>query len=397
MYAKPLMATIEGTRGALIPSVYAVLKAEIVTVPILHMLDIAGNIKRHILAPLAANQAAMNSYFGGAPGFLGEKYTGVTKIVFLCFFYSVIFPSSFFFGAAALAISYWTEKFNLLRSWAPMPELGDQVAWISRHIFFPLAVFALVIMSEFYWSAYPFDDICDSDKTLGDDQEHKDYYGMHTILNVGDASESFQVNVTTESSIYRYCNQDFLERLGTLLSFFEEEKDDWMSEDQMILTFVFGIFCALTLAVMSVYFCHRAIMPQVNEAIGTAYTTDEIDSGQNFVDQRHINAYVPQVRHRAFHYPLLACNISNMVPHHIGWADPIRSHSYYDMSEDVRFILKGKQDGGAAGPTLSIVRHYYTDPQLGSVLSVGDANIATCGGYGSVAMASRSTKSPSEE
>jgi hypothetical protein len=40
----------------------------------------------------------------------------VTKIVFLCFFYSVIFPSSFFFGAAALAISYWTEKFNLLVS-----------------------------------------------------------------------------------------------------------------------------------------------------------------------------------------------------------------------------------------------------------------------------------------
>jgi hypothetical protein len=75
MYAKPLMATIEGTKGGLIPSIYAVLKAEIVTAPILHMLDIMGNTKRHILAPLAANQAAMNSYFVGAPGFLGEKYT----------------------------------------------------------------------------------------------------------------------------------------------------------------------------------------------------------------------------------------------------------------------------------------------------------------------------------
>ena len=75
MFIKPFMSTIEGTSGALIPSVYAILKAEIITVPIVHMLDIMGNIKRHILAPRAANQAAMNSYFQGAPGFLAEKYS----------------------------------------------------------------------------------------------------------------------------------------------------------------------------------------------------------------------------------------------------------------------------------------------------------------------------------
>jgi hypothetical protein len=75
MFVKPLMSTIEGTNGGLIPSVYAVLKAEIITVQTIHILDIMGNIKRHLLAPHAANQAAMNSYFGGASVFLGEKYT----------------------------------------------------------------------------------------------------------------------------------------------------------------------------------------------------------------------------------------------------------------------------------------------------------------------------------
>jgi hypothetical protein len=46
--------------------------------------------------------------------YLGVAIKGITKIVFLCFFYSMIFPSSFFFGAAALTLTYLTEKFNLL-------------------------------------------------------------------------------------------------------------------------------------------------------------------------------------------------------------------------------------------------------------------------------------------
>jgi len=72
---KPFTATISKDKAALIPAIYAVLKAEIVTAPILHMCDIVGNAKRFLLAPHAANQAAMNSYFRGSIQNLGEKYT----------------------------------------------------------------------------------------------------------------------------------------------------------------------------------------------------------------------------------------------------------------------------------------------------------------------------------
>lgn len=72
---KPFLATLEGSKESLIIAVYQILKAEIVIVPIVHMFDIMGNIKRHLLAPIAKNQAAMNSFFSGAPGLLGEKYT----------------------------------------------------------------------------------------------------------------------------------------------------------------------------------------------------------------------------------------------------------------------------------------------------------------------------------
>lgn len=72
---KPFTSTIAVGEAALIPAVYAVLKAEIVTAPVLHMCDIVGQVKRFILAPRAANQAAMNSYFRGSIQNLGEKYT----------------------------------------------------------------------------------------------------------------------------------------------------------------------------------------------------------------------------------------------------------------------------------------------------------------------------------
>lgn len=43
-----------------------------------------------------------------------------------------------------------------------MPELGNDVAQLSRSVFFPLAVRLafLAIMSGFYWSACPFDIVC---------------------------------------------------------------------------------------------------------------------------------------------------------------------------------------------------------------------------------------------
>jgi len=38
----------------------------------------------------------------------------MTKVIFLCCFYSVIFPASFFFGAVAIAATYLTDKFLLM-------------------------------------------------------------------------------------------------------------------------------------------------------------------------------------------------------------------------------------------------------------------------------------------
>ena len=82
------------------------------------------------------------------------------KILFLCFFYSVIFPSGFLFGAIAVAALFYSDRFLLVRRWAPMPELGNDVARISRRFVVPFCLVTLIVVSECYWSAFPFDDVC---------------------------------------------------------------------------------------------------------------------------------------------------------------------------------------------------------------------------------------------
>jgi hypothetical protein len=46
---KPFTATIAVGETALIPAVYAVLKAEIITAPVLHMCDVVGQVKRSFI------------------------------------------------------------------------------------------------------------------------------------------------------------------------------------------------------------------------------------------------------------------------------------------------------------------------------------------------------------
>ena len=264
---KPFTATIAGAEDiSLIPAVFAVLKAEIVTAPLIHMLDIVGHLKRHILAPrLAENQAAMNSFFRGSKQDLGEKYTNMTKTIFFSFFYSVLFPSGFLLGALAISATYATDKFLLLRSWGAMPELGDDVAKLSRRLFFPICLVTLAIVSQFYWSAYPFDNVCDTDETV--DSKENNLIGTYTLSTGKDPQSSFFVTVIPGNKLYRYCDQDYMERFSALISFFHMEKDDWMSLEQEEWTYLFGLLWIGTLVVIGAVALYRDIAPQIRKVV----------------------------------------------------------------------------------------------------------------------------------
>jgi hypothetical protein len=67
-------------RDGLIDQIYALFYADIVITNALQLLDIGGHVNRHILAPRAKTQDAMNLNMQGQQYELAERYTNMTKV-----------------------------------------------------------------------------------------------------------------------------------------------------------------------------------------------------------------------------------------------------------------------------------------------------------------------------
>ena len=115
----PWTRTLSDGKRDVLPQINALLWSELWLVPLLRLLDLYGNFKKHILAPRSRTQEQMNLNFQGTKYNLGERYTDLTKVLFLCFYYSALYPAAFFFGAAILIVQYMvsTTQFFFCRSY----------------------------------------------------------------------------------------------------------------------------------------------------------------------------------------------------------------------------------------------------------------------------------------
>jgi hypothetical protein len=119
------------------------------------------NLKKHILAPRTKTQEEMNLSFQGTFYNFGERYTDFTKILFVVFFYSALFPPGFFLGFLILTFQYLVDKFSLVRIWSWTPLIGSELAVFSRRFFFNAAALAFCIVSAYVFAQFPYDNLCD--------------------------------------------------------------------------------------------------------------------------------------------------------------------------------------------------------------------------------------------
>lgn len=156
---QPFTRTIDVDEG-LIPAIWAIFFAEIVTTNAIQLLDPVGHVQRHFLAPRAASQDAMNLNMQGQVIELAERYTNMTKILFLALWYCSIYPCTLFLCSFALLVNFFTDRFSLMRTWKRAPALGTSISKFSRKYFFSTAIIAMAIVSSYYWSGFPFDNVC---------------------------------------------------------------------------------------------------------------------------------------------------------------------------------------------------------------------------------------------
>lgn len=313
----------ESMQQSLMYKVYPVIVAELFCNPLIEVLDVPENFRKHFLAPRACDQGEMNACFAGARFWLAERYTNANRVLFVALFFASILPESLFLGSMALLAQYHVGKFALLRLCGPTPDVGFHLARFSRNFFFPVILVTHVTMSAYWWSGYPYDQVCED----------------------GDGG-------------YFYCNQNFFKsRTFPPLPRFQPEGAEWMTEGQETLTSMYGWTSVLVILIASFQFLRINVIPWVCSLYESTYQPDGMDQGIAFskvVHRKEVHGYVPQTRVPGFLFPLLACDIDGIDEDLIGWSDKGHGYEPHSLLRDVEAIMKSK----AVPPVFSIMRQW---------------------------------------
>ena len=328
----------------LIKGIRILFTAELVQRPILQLTDIMGNLKRHYFAPRAKDQRRMNLHFSSAPYSIGERYTDVTKLLFLTCFYATLFPSAWFFSAAILFVYYWVDKFCVLRMWKQGPKINGEISIYSVY-FFLMCVITYAVTGTYYMAMFPFDNVCETDEVVPDD-----YVGVYELGTNGSAF----TYVATNSKAYKYCDQDLFRSEAAFPPFPSDQSDgsEWMSETQVKFLPIYAWSCIGIIQAVGTIIAVRLFFKFALPLCSKIYVkTQGKANEQVFSDVHEIGGYIPHVTIPGYALPFLMCDITNIDEELIGWQR--------DNANDFNnLICKSWKYHTAENPAFSQVMHW---------------------------------------
>ena len=373
---------LENKQG-LVEQVFTLFFAEVISNTGLQLLDASGHFRRHFLAPRADNQWSMNLLMSGVDWDLSERYTNMTvrrlqwvifsltlrfkknelslfcilhlsiiqKILLLAVWYNAVFPMGLFLCSLGLLVNYYSDRFSLMRTWKRVPMLGPRIAEFSRKYFFSMAVVSMALISSYYWSGFPFDNVCESEQGVngtGTDQsarQEHDYVG-DWIVDIKGSGEKASVSVNADDSFFIFCRQDFFRYYDDMRSFpflpeNQPEGLEWMTSDQEFVSFVWGIASMLVIGV-ALFRLFSYCFSDIKDYYRGGYDPVGEDQNKPFSQEENISAYIPQVVSSVYPHPLLATNFDEINPELLDWEDHEKPYSFYDITKDAKFLLHGK-------------------------------------------------------
>jgi len=347
----PFTDTLSANEDSIVRSLWAIYMFEICRGPVTQMIDIYGHFYRHVLAPREEDQRRINLRFQGASFTLSERCTDMVNILFLTLFYSGIFPAGFFLAAIALFVHYWTDKFCLLRNWAPSPKLGRDLNRISKYfIWLSLAIGAL--MSSYNFSAFPFDDACQSSTATS-----SDYIGTFTayVLN----GNEIKVTIDESSKTYFYCNQDMTHRpfIFPPVPTKQPIGGEWMSASQAQGLAFLGYSTTIILTLVACRIIFKLVVKPLFQFFMRTYTPPDKISNQKFTKLPEAKAYIPQEEIDGFPYPVLFCKMIDVNNEFVGFTDTLDlCYACHNSINDVSELSESFKNNNA----FSVVKQWHS-------------------------------------
>jgi len=279
-----------------ITKISAILWADAFTTPIARVVDAGGRLKRHVISripKLSRTQAKLEKFFTGTTYNLAERYTDMTKTLFVSLFYIALYPQGLFITSLAFFVMFWADKYCLFRIWRCAAKVDASLTEVSRgHI--ALALFLGALITLHFYAGWPFDNLCPTGDELTD--------AVASTFNI------------TNTEVYETCSQEPHEWfLGV------DSNLNYMNVPQMRLVKTYSVFCfllALFLGLMyfgkELFFSFRSLFFGVYKPVGDSQNID-------YHEVSDINAYVPNISSKETINPFLACDLSEVDPKHVGF------------------------------------------------------------------------------
>lgn len=332
----PFTDTVSNSSDSILYALYAIFVFELIRGPITQCADISGNIQRHLLGPRVTNRLKLAGLFAGTPYELSERYTNLTNVLFLTFYYATIFPAGFFFASLTMATHYMTDKYCLLRIWAPSPKIGTKLSKFCR-VFIMISLVVLALVSSYYVAGFPFDNACEGD------QVPSEYVGDFNAID-GDGNK-ISVSIDANENTFYYCDMDMQRYRPPVFPAWasnQPEGKEWMDQDQENISWLFGWTSIATVGLVGLIFLNRVLFKYFRYMFVGHYKPTGNPSDLGFSDVKEIFAYVPQVRVPGLPMPTLICNINNIDRELIGWNDPMNGVNAHNVLYDIREISEKK-------------------------------------------------------
>jgi hypothetical protein len=110
----------------------------------------------NFLGNLLDSQEDANKYWSGDPFTIANRYTEVSKIVFIVLFHSLVDPGSLFIAAFALVYIYAVDRYMLFRRSGRAPLLDNSMGpMVLKQV--GLALVAKLVVSLYYTYSWPMD------------------------------------------------------------------------------------------------------------------------------------------------------------------------------------------------------------------------------------------------
>ena len=189
------------------------------------------------------------------------------------------------------------------------------------------------------------------------------YVGDHYVDTTNQNNPELYV-IAGNTTSYQYCNQNLLRPVDhqvryPALPYWQYKSDGtWMTKDQEAVTQILGwasVGVLIILLIRFAWFAKKYFLGLFKPTYKPCGNDKKID----FSKVDGISCYIPQVVSSEFSYPLVASCVDEMDTDLFEWKDPDKPHHFYNIMQDAKEILFGKDSDKDLPPNVfSKVYHY---------------------------------------